>query len=59
LRGAQERALKEMDKAYILPVRIDNTELPGLPDTVLYIPIKKGIPHIHQLLLQKLGRKKP
>jgi TIR domain len=36
LRSAQARALKE-DQEYILPVRLDDTEIPGLLDTILYL----------------------
>jgi hypothetical protein len=36
LRNAQERAFKE-NREYILPVKFDNTELPGLPSTTGYL----------------------
>jgi hypothetical protein len=54
-RSAQERALKERDNEYILPVRIDNTELPGLPSTIAYLDINNGIEHISKVLIEKLG----
>ncbi len=55
-RSAQSRALKERDNEYILPLRIDNTELPGLPDTIGYLDIEKyGYLEICRLFIQKLG----
>lgn len=53
--SAQSRALKQIDTAYVLPIRIDDAELPGLPDTVLYLDAKKlGIKEIAQIALKKL-----
>lgn len=55
-RSAQSRALKERDNEYILPVRIDNTELPGLPDTIAYLDTQKNSSlEICRLFIQKLG----
>jgi hypothetical protein len=54
-RAAQDRVLKERDTEYLLPIRIDNTRLPGLPDSVAYLPISLGIRHIATLFLRKLG----
>ena len=39
LEQAQTRAFKE-NKEYILPIRIDNTEIPGINDTRAYIDLK-------------------
>jgi len=39
-RSAQARALLE-NKTYILPIRLDDTEIPGIPKTVLCIDAKK------------------
>lgn len=39
-RNAQERAFRE-NSEYILPARFDNTEIPGLRDTIGYIDLKK------------------
>jgi len=56
--AAQARALKETME-YILPIRLDDTELPGMEDTISYIDLRnpettsKKIVH---LLLQKLNR---
>ena len=54
-RSAQERSLKERDSEYILPVRIDDTELPGLPSSVVYLDIRYGALHICKLFIEKLG----
>lgn len=53
-RSAQERALKERESEYILPIRIDDTELPGLLDTIAYISINRGITDICKILRKKL-----
>jgi hypothetical protein len=51
---AQERAFKE-NTPYILPVRIDDTEIPGLPSTIGYVDLRRvSIQHVTNLLLQKL-----
>jgi hypothetical protein len=56
-RSAIERALKQRSE-YILPVRFDDTEVPGLRSTVGYIDANKKTPHeLGKLILQKLGRK--
>lgn len=54
-RSAQERVLKERDAEYLLPVRVDETRLPGLPDSVAYLSIKVGIGEIARLFVRKLG----
>jgi hypothetical protein len=56
LRQAQERAFRE-SREYILPVRIDNTEIPGISSTTGYISISEvPVPAIVELLVQKLKR---
>lgn len=40
-RAAQERAFLEFDQAYILPVRLDDTELPGMLSTIGYLSVAK------------------
>jgi TIR domain len=53
-RSAQARALRE-NEAYILPVRLDDTEIPGLRSTVVYIDAQSTTPgHLVSLILQKL-----
>jgi hypothetical protein len=53
-RAAQERAFLEPGRAYVLPIRIDDTAAPGLPSTVGYVHISDGIDGITRLLLEKL-----
>lgn len=46
-----------MESEYILPIRIDDSELPGLPATVAYIDARKlTSEEIIDLILGKLGR---
>lgn len=54
MRSAQARALELKGEDYILPIRIDDTELEGLPPTVGYVDIKLGIEAINELLVKKL-----
>ncbi|MGO9170509.1 MAG: TIR domain-containing protein [Rhodomicrobium sp.] len=53
-RSAQARALMEKGNEYILPIRIDDTELAGLLPTVGYVPIATGIGKIGEMLIKKL-----
>ena len=54
-KNAQARAFRE-NKEYILPVRLDNTEIPGLPETVGYVDGNKRNPEeIGYMILQKVG----
>jgi len=54
LRQAQARAFKERQE-YILPVRLDDTEIPGLNATVGYIDLRThSIQDLRGLVLQKL-----
>jgi len=54
LRQAQARAFKE-EGDYILPLRLDDTELPGLNSTVGYIDLRHNdVAQVQDLLLQKL-----
>ena len=52
--SAQARALNEKGKEYILPIKVDETELDGMPPTVGYVTLKKGIDKIGELLIKKL-----
>jgi TIR domain len=54
-RSAQARALEEKGNEYILPVRVDDTELEGLLPTTGYVPIGTGIDRIGEILLKKLA----
>lgn len=54
-RSAQARALVE-DEPYILPVRLDDSELPGLLPTVGYLDARQlSVEQLVQLVLEKLG----
>jgi hypothetical protein len=54
-RAAQARAIKTKGE-YLLPVMIDDTEIPGLPKTVAYVRVKEKTPEqIATLFLQKLS----
>lgn len=52
---AISRLMKERDE-YVLPVRIDDTEVPGLPPTIGYLSLERySLGEIFGLLLKKLG----
>ena len=54
LKHAQARAF-EKNREYILPVKLADTELPGLPPTIGYMDLRKTSVHqIANLVLQKL-----
>jgi hypothetical protein len=53
-RSAQARALDEKGNDYILPIRVDDTDLEGLLPTVGYVPMCTGIEHIGEMLVKKL-----
>jgi len=54
LASAQTRAFKE-NREYILPVRFDDTEIPGLNETVGYIDANTRSPkEIAELAFKKL-----
>jgi hypothetical protein len=53
-RSAQARALKEKGKEYILPIKIDDTELDGMLPTIAHVSITMGVDKIADLLLKKL-----
>ncbi|WP_170113144.1 TIR domain-containing protein [Ahniella affigens] len=55
-RSAQERAFREPDKDYLLPVRLDDTELPGLFETISYIDgTKTAARTVARLVYEKVG----
>ncbi len=56
LRAAQEQALARKGEEYILPIRFDSTEIPGLPGAIGYLDYSIGVAEICNLLLKKLGR---
>ena len=54
-KSAQARAIREKGNEYILPVRVDDTELPGLQPTIGYLGLKEyGIERIAKILVAKL-----
>lgn len=54
LKQAQARAFKEHSE-YILPLRLDDTEIPGLNATTGYIDLRQHpLEEIHKVVLQKL-----
>ena len=56
-RSAQERMLREKGNEYILPIKVEDVELPGLPSTIGYLPITVGIEKIAEALVKKLNMK--
>jgi hypothetical protein len=54
--AAVARTIKEIGGDYILPVRVDAAEIPGLSATRGYVDAGKGMAHVASLLLVKLGR---
>jgi hypothetical protein len=55
LEQAQARAFVE-SREYILPVRMDDTELPGINQTIGYVDLRKvTVTEVADLLLEKLG----
>ena len=55
-RSAQARAVEEKGNEYILPIRVDNTELDGLQPTTGYLSLDQyEIPRIADMLITKLG----
>ena len=55
-RNAQARALEQKGE-YILPVRFDNTRIPGLPSTIGYIRFQEhGAEGVCRLLCQRLRK---
>ena len=52
---AQARAFQE-NREYILPVRLDDTEIPGIPPTVGYLDLRSmTIEEVYQALVKKLS----
>ncbi|MCP2213959.1 UNVERIFIED_ORG: hypothetical protein J2R93_008371 [Bradyrhizobium japonicum] len=55
LRSAQAKALEQRGNEYILPVRVDDTQLDGLPSNVGYLDIAIGVDRIAEMLMAKLN----
>jgi hypothetical protein len=60
LRSAQARAFQQ-NSEYILPIKLDDTELPGLPNTIAYLDLRQtSLTEIVNTLFEKIGvAKKP
>lgn len=58
LRSAQARAFQQ-NSEYILPIKLDDTELPGLPSTIAYIDLRHtSIKEVVNTLSEKIGAAK-
>jgi len=57
-RSAQERMLKEKGEEYILPIKIDDVDLPGIPSTIGYLRASDGMDEIARALISKMERTK-
>ena len=56
---AQARAFKE-NREYILPVRLDDTEIPGIPPTIGYLDLREiSIEKVYEVLDKKLSGATP
>ena len=56
LQSAQARAFVEENREYILPVRLDDTEIPGILLTAGYLDLRSmTIDEIYQALVEKLS----
>jgi hypothetical protein len=53
-RSAQKRAMRRRRQEYILPLRLDDTRLPGLMDTVAYTTVNDNIPKVTEIIMEKL-----
>ena len=55
--SAQARAFEENEE-YILPAKLDDSEIPGVRPTTGYIDLRKKLPHeFAQLIISKVGQK--
>lgn len=54
LRSAFDRAVREKGSEYILPIRMDDTQLEGLSPSITYLSIDEGIVHIADILIAKI-----
>ena len=56
LQSAQARAFAEENRKYILPIRLDDTEIPGILLTAGYLDLRSiTIEEIYQALVEKLS----
>jgi hypothetical protein len=53
--SAVERAIKERGREYILPLKVDDAELPGVPGTIGYVSLDEYTPEqVADMLVNKL-----
>jgi len=58
--NAQARVLREKGNEYILPVRFDDTDIPGMPPTIGYLDFRREGPDgICKAFLRKIGTYQP
>ena len=55
-RSAIARSIEEGGEDYILPIKVDDTDIDGLPSTIGYMPLTKGIDVLAETLLKKLKK---
>ena len=56
LQSAQARAFVEENREYILPIRLDDTEIPGILLTAGYLDLRSiSIEEVYQILVEKLS----
>ncbi|MDW8807584.1 TIR domain-containing protein [Streptomyces scabiei] len=53
-RAAQSRALEMREEEYVLPVRLEDCDIPGLPSTIAYLPGELGPAKVAEYFLRKL-----
>lgn len=57
-KSAQARALQE-NREYVLPVRLDDTEIPGIPATIGYIDLREiSVERLAEMTIQKIEQLK-
>jgi hypothetical protein len=53
--SAQARALKEKGREYILPIKVEDVDLPGMPSSIGYLSLKDRTPEsVADLLIRKI-----
>lgn len=53
--NARARAVEQVGREYILPVRLEPVELPGLPHTISYLELARvPVPKLAEMLIQKV-----
>lgn len=50
----QDRINKQPETEYLVPLRLDETELPDIPETIVYLHIKDGVEKVIELIERKL-----